>query len=85
VRTRSDAQVIVGFRQPQLVEEQRRHPLVEMLAGMNKPRFKVRPAARGVENRRDLHEIRPRSNHTGDMHVSRDAAGLRRTQFYTFW
>src|SRR5207247_2765908 len=54
----ADAEVDVRARQLQLVEEELRHPLVVVLAGVDQPAVEAREAGGGRQDGRDLHEVR---------------------------
>ena len=63
VRPRADGQGDVRPGQAQLPEEDVRHRLVVVLAGMDDLRVEIRHRAQTLEERRDLHEVGPRAGH----------------------
>jgi hypothetical protein len=71
LRARADLQVDVGLGDAQLAEEVARHALVVVLAGVHQAH--AQGAARGlarldrVQDRRDLHEVRPRAGDDVDQ------------------
>src|SRR5271157_703100 len=69
VTARPHFQVDVRSRHPQLLEEDVRHAEVVMLSRMDKSLPYALLSRQGLQNRRRLHEIRPRSNNVKDMHI----------------
>src|SRR5271157_5400203 len=69
VTARPHFQVDVRSRHPQLLEEDVRHAEVVMLSRMDKSLRYALLSRQGLQDRRRLHEIRPRSNNVKDMHV----------------
>ena len=66
VASSADPQIVFGLRQAQLVEEDPRHVVVEMLPGMHED-FSMAATNRGGD-RRELDELRSSSNDGQDLH-----------------
>ena len=60
VRPRPHAQIDIRPGKAELAEEERRHPLVVVLAGVDEERLDAVPSAERVQDGRHLHEVGPR-------------------------
>ncbi len=68
VRTRAHAEAMVGLGDSQLREEHLGHRLVVVLAGVHEHVHELLPAAlQRRDDRRDLHEVRPRAHDREDL------------------
>ncbi len=75
MRARADAEVMVGARQLQLVEEHGGHLLVVVLAGVDE-HVDV-PSAQLATHRTGLDELRPRADNRDDLHGWASAEAVR--------
>ncbi len=67
VRAGPDAQVQIGLRQTQLVEEDTRQGVVVVLVRVDQPLFPVASPAEGLHHRRRLHEVRACAHDAHDL------------------
>src|SRR5205823_14902499 len=69
VRTRTDAELHIGPRELEILEESLRHVVVVVLARVHEDLLEdPGPLAHLGEDRRRLHEIRPRAHHVHHSH-----------------
>jgi hypothetical protein len=72
---RADTEHVVGFRHTKVIDEDARHRMVVVLAGVDN-RLPDVPAIQFTDDRRHLHEVRASAHHGQDFHGVVDASAM---------
>ena len=72
-RVRSNPEIHLGRRYPQVLEERTGHPMIEVLAGVDEAQVNLRIERELLNHRSDLDEVRSSPHDRGDVHAQTSA------------